>query len=56
MPVSLEGKLVVALSSRALFDFEEENRVFEDSDDSPIWRYSWTGWTNRLVPARPSRW
>jgi 5'-nucleotidase len=34
MPVSLEGKLVVALSSRALFDFEEENRVFEDSNDS----------------------
>jgi 5'-nucleotidase len=34
MAVSLEGKLVVALSSRALFDFEEENRVFEDSDDS----------------------
>jgi 5'-nucleotidase len=32
MPVSLEGKLVVALSSRALFDFEEENRIFEDRD------------------------
>jgi 5'-nucleotidase len=29
MPVSLEDKLVVALSSRALFDFEEENRIFE---------------------------
>ena len=29
MPASLEGKLVVAISSRALFDFEEENRVFE---------------------------
>ena len=34
MPVTLEGKLVVALSSRALFDFEEENRVFVDRDDS----------------------
>ncbi len=34
MPVSLEGKLVVALSSRALFDFEAENRVFEEQDDS----------------------
>jgi 5'-nucleotidase len=34
MPVTLEGKLVVALSSRALFDFEEENRVFEERDDS----------------------
>jgi 5'-nucleotidase len=29
MPVSFEGKLVVAISSRALFDFEEENRVFD---------------------------
>ncbi len=34
MPVTLEGKLVVALSSRALFDFEEENRVFEEGSDA----------------------
>lgn len=33
MPVSLDGQLVVAISSRALFDFEEENRLFEASDD-----------------------
>jgi 5'-nucleotidase len=33
MPASLEGQLVVAISSRALFDFEEENRVFEANDD-----------------------
>lgn len=33
MPVSLNGQLVVAISSRALFDFEEENLVFEQSDD-----------------------
>jgi 5'-nucleotidase len=33
MPVSLAGQLVVAISSRALFDFEEENRVFEATDD-----------------------
>lgn len=33
MGVSLEGQLVVAISSRALFDLEEENRVFEQSDD-----------------------
>ena len=33
MPVSLDGKLVVAISSRALFDFEEENLVFEQNDD-----------------------
>ncbi|HMC16956.1 MAG TPA: 5'-nucleotidase [Albitalea sp.] len=33
MPHSLDGQLVVAISSRALFDFEEENQVFEASDD-----------------------
>jgi 5'-nucleotidase len=33
MPASLHGRLVVAISSRALFDFEDENRVFEANDD-----------------------
>ena len=33
MSVTLDGKLVVAISSRALFDFEEENLVFEQADD-----------------------
>jgi 5'-nucleotidase len=33
MPATLEGQLVVAISSRALFDFEEENTVFERGDD-----------------------
>jgi 5'-nucleotidase len=33
MPATLEGQLVVAISSRALFDFEEENRLFEAGDD-----------------------
>ncbi|MFW9616556.1 5'-nucleotidase [Aquabacterium sp.] len=33
MPASLNGRLVVAISSRALFDFEEENHLFEGSDD-----------------------
>src|SRR5258706_7023610 len=37
MPYSVEGKLVVAISSRALFDFEEENRIFEhDGEDAYI--------------------
>ena len=37
MPYSVDGKLVVAISSRALFDFEEENRVFEkDGEDAYI--------------------
>jgi len=30
--VSLDDQLVVAIASRALFDFEEENRVFESGD------------------------
>ena len=33
MSVTLEGQLVVAISSRALFDFEQENEVFEQGDD-----------------------
>jgi 5'-nucleotidase len=33
MASTLDGKLVVAISSRALFDFEEENRAFEQGDD-----------------------
>jgi 5'-nucleotidase len=50
MPYSVEGKLVVAISSRALFDFEEENRVFEkEGEDAYI-----TLQYGRLdVPARP---
>ena len=31
MPTHTDGPLVVAISSRALFDFEEENKVFESS-------------------------
>ncbi|MEY4564769.1 MAG: hypothetical protein RLZZ618_4046 [Pseudomonadota bacterium] len=33
MAASLADQLVVAISSRALFDFEEENRLFEAKDD-----------------------
>jgi len=33
MPASFADQLVVAISSRALFDFEEENQVFETADD-----------------------
>jgi 5'-nucleotidase len=35
---SLDGKLVVAISSRALFNFEEENQVFEQGDDQAYMR------------------
>ena len=33
MSPSLSEKLVIAISSRALFDFEEENEIFEQADD-----------------------
>ena len=36
MATSLEGKLVVAISSRALFDFEEENKVFEQGSGQQL--------------------
>ncbi|MDR0479323.1 MAG: 5'-nucleotidase [Burkholderiaceae bacterium] len=32
MPATLQDQLVVAIGSRALFDFEEENRLFEAGD------------------------
>lgn len=38
MAPTLEGKLVVAISSRAIFDFEDENRVFECDDDAAYMR------------------
>jgi 5'-nucleotidase len=50
MPYSVEGKLVVAISSRALFDFEEENRVFE-RDGEPA--YIALQFARLEVPARP---
>ena len=50
MPITLDGKLVVAISSRALFDFEEENRVFEQSDDRAYMQLQ----RDRLdIPAKP---
>jgi 5'-nucleotidase len=49
LPYSVEGKLVVAISSRALFDFEEENRVFEQ-DGEPA--YIALQYARLDVPAR----
>ena len=50
MPASLEGQLVVAISSRALFDFEEENKVFEQGDDRAYMKLQ----LDRLeAPAKP---
>jgi 5'-nucleotidase len=50
MPANLSGQLVVAISSRALFDFEAENQVFEAEDD-----HAYMALQQRLLdePARP---
>ena len=39
MPVSLDDRLVVAISSRALFDLEESHRVFEEQGVDAYCRY-----------------
>src|SRR5207247_3646781 len=39
MPAPIGGKLVVAISSRALFDLEESNRVFEGQGVTAYYRY-----------------
>jgi 5'-nucleotidase len=50
MAEELDNRLVVAISSRALFDLEEENRVFEQADDRAYMRLQ----LDRLdVPAKP---
>ncbi len=50
MTPTLDDKLVVAISSRALFDLEEENRLFESGDDAGYMKLQ----LDRLdVPARP---
>ena len=50
MSNALDGKLVVAISSRALFDFEEENRVFDQGDDRAYMDFQLS---RSDVPARP---
>jgi len=50
MPYSVEGKLVVAISSRALFDFEDENRIFDRDGEGA---YIALQFARLDVPARP---
>ncbi|MEG1736122.1 MAG: 5'-nucleotidase, partial [Comamonas sp.] len=50
MALTLDEKIVVAISSRALFDFEEENRLFENSNPATYLKLQ----RERLdVPAAP---
>ena len=39
MGYNLKDKLVVAVSSRALFDLESENRIFEDKGLDEYYKY-----------------
>ena len=39
MAISLEGKLVIAISSRALFDLDESNKVFEQEGEAAYTEY-----------------
>ncbi len=50
MGITLQDKLVVAISSRALFNFEEENRIFESGDAR---KYMALQLERLDVPARP---
>ena len=50
MPYSVEGKLVVAISSRALFDFEDENGVFDRDGEAA---YIALQYARLDMPARP---
>ncbi|MGF6531167.1 MULTISPECIES: 5'-nucleotidase [Paraburkholderia] len=50
MAFTLQDKLVVAISSRALFDFEEENRVYEEGD---LHSYETLQRERLSVPAKP---
>ena len=54
MPATLDGKLVVAISSRALFDFEQENEVFEHGEGPHKDRAYMNLQLDRLeLPAKP---
>ena len=50
MPYTVEGKLIVAISSRALFDFEDENRIFDRDGEGA---YIALQFARLDVPARP---
>jgi len=57
MPASFDGKLVVAISSRALFDLEESNRVFEERGVEAYYQYQREHENEMLAPpASRSHW
>lgn len=51
MPYSLEGKLVVAVASRALFDLDAENALFDkDGDEAAYMEHQRTHERDPLKP------
>jgi 5'-nucleotidase len=50
MPVNTDGQLVVAISSRALFDLEESNRVFEQDGVEAYYPYQRAHEDELLLP------
>ena len=50
MPVNTDGQLVVAISSRALFDLEESNRVFEQDGVEAYYQYQRAHEDELLLP------
>jgi len=50
MSTSFDGKLVVAISSRALFDLEDSNRVFEELGVEAYYQYQREHEDQRLAP------
>jgi 5'-nucleotidase len=56
MPVDLSNRLVIGVSSRALFDLEEANRIFESEGVDAFARYQLEHENNILEPgSRSSR-
>lgn len=50
MPANTDGQLVVAISSRALFDLEESNRVFEQDGVEAYYQYQRAHEDELLLP------
>ena len=56
MPISLDGQLVVAISSRALFDLDESHRVFVEEGVDAYCRYQIAHEEDVLAPGIPFHW
>ena len=53
MPYSLEDKLVIAVSTSAVFDFSEADRVFREGDENAYRQFHRTASRKLGNPASP---